>query len=165
MKKLVNGQFLVANTVSFLRKKAFVQPKMVSHKVSLTTTRPFNWLLMSTLGVSALLFSSLTQAAETTISVDLAGANATKHEIALLQVLSEVCPPMLSTQQRGNFYKSYNHELHELLPTISDPKAAIHYLSTQQDYKTILSSMRTWTMGYSHDDNLALCTDLANEPL
>lgn len=105
--------------------------------------------------------SSMASADETTIPVDLAGTTTTKHEIALLQVLSEVCPPMLRPQQHSDFYKTYNYELKRLLPTIDDPKAAIQYLSTQQDYKGILKSMRKWTMNYSREDNLALCTDLA----
>lgn len=116
-------------------------------------------LLTAVMGSTALFASA---ANETTIPVDLAGANTTKHEIAVLQVLSEVCPPMLGAQQRSNFRRAYNSELKKMLPTIDNPKAAIQYLSTQQDYKVVLTSMRNWTMGFSHDENLALCNDLAN---
>ncbi|WP_019673547.1 MCR_0457 family protein [Psychrobacter lutiphocae] len=119
-------------------------------------------MLTVALGSVSLFGSMLSHAAETTIPVDLAGTTATKHEIAVLQVLSEICPPMLNNQQKSNFYKAYNYELKQMLPTIENPKAAIQYLSTQQDYKTILSSMRSWTMGFSPEENLALCTDLAN---
>lgn len=120
-------------------------------------------ILFSTLvGSAAFLGSALVQAAHTTIPVDLSRATATKHEFAVLQVLAEVCPPMLNRQQRTNFQKTYNHQLKQMLPSIDNPKAAIRYLSTQQDYKTILSSMRNWTLSYSRDENLALCTDLAS---
>lgn len=120
-------------------------------------------LALSTLvGSVALLGSTFVQAAQTTIPVDFSRATATKHEIAVLQVLSEVCPPMLNRQQRQNFQKTYNKQLKQMLPSIENPKAAIRYLSTQQDYKTILSSMRSWTLSYSRDDNLALCADLAS---
>ena len=99
---------------------------------------------------------------ETTIPLDMSGMNITKHEIAVMQVLSEICPSMLSTNQRQRFYKSYNAQLHDLMPTLEDPKAAIQYLSTQQDYRQILQSMRSWTMSFSKQDNKALCVDLAN---
>ncbi|WP_244156664.1 MCR_0457 family protein [Psychrobacter piechaudii] len=118
--------------------------------------------LSAVIGSVALIGSTLAQAAQTTIPVDLSRATATKHEIAVLQVLSEVCPPMLNRQQRQNFQKTYNQQLKQMLPSIDNPKAAIRYLSTQQDYRTILSSMRNWTLSYSRDENLALCTDLAS---
>ena len=98
----------------------------------------------------------------TTIPLDMSGINITKHEIAVMQVLSEICPPMLSGNQKQRFYKSYTVQLHELMPTLEDPKAAIQYLSTQQDYRQILQGIRSWTMGFSKQDNKALCEDLAN---
>lgn len=97
-----------------------------------------------------------------TIPVDLSGMNITKHEIAVMQVLSEICPPMLSGNQKQRFYKSYNMQLRELMPSLEDPKAAIQYLSTQQDYRQILQGIRSWTMGYSTQDNKAICEDIAN---
>ena len=106
--------------------------------------------------------SAANSTAPTTIPLDMSGMNITKHEIAVMQVLSEICPPMLSSNQKQRFYKSYNVQLHELMPSLDDPKAAIQYLSTQQDYRQILQSIRSWTMGFSKQDNKALCEDLAN---
>ncbi|KAA0914073.1 MCR_0457 family protein [Psychrobacter sp. ANT_WB68] len=114
---------------------------------------------------SVAMLSQATNAASnsaTTIPVDLSGVNITKHEIAVMQVLSEICPPMLTGKQKQRFYKSYNVQLHELMPSLEDPKAAIQYLSTQQDYRQILQGIRSWTMGFSRQDNKALCEDLAN---
>nr|WP_317199953.1 hypothetical protein [uncultured Psychrobacter sp.] len=113
---------------------------------------------------SAFLLSSVTTAADnsTTIPLDMSGMNITKHEIAVMQVLSEICPPMLNGKQKQRFYKSYNVQLHELMPSLEDPKAAIQYLSTQQDYRQILQGIRSWTMGFSRQENKALCEDLAN---
>ncbi|WP_350560985.1 MCR_0457 family protein [Psychrobacter sp. CAL346-MNA-CIBAN-0220] len=112
----------------------------------------------------ALLSQSVSAAsnAATTIPLDMSGMNITKHEIAVMQVLSEICPPMLNRNQKQRFYKSYNVQLHELMPTLEDPKAAIQYLSTQQDYRQILQSIRSWTLGFSKPENKALCEDLAN---
>ena len=115
--------------------------------------------------MSAALLSQVTQAADgaaTTIPVDMSGMNITKHEIAVMQVLSEICPPMLYGNQKQRFYKSYNVQLHELMPTLEDPKAAIQYLSTQQDYRQILQGIRSWTMKFSKSENKAICDDLAN---
>lgn len=137
--------------------------KLLKEFLGTKTNTACQLLFTATLSSTALLIPALANAAaDTTIPVDLAGANATKHEIAVLQVLSEVCPPMLNSQQKAGFRKSYNAQLKQMLPTIDNPKAAIQYLSTQQDYKVILTSMRNWTMGFSHDENLALCNDLAN---
>ncbi|WP_227672194.1 MULTISPECIES: MCR_0457 family protein [Psychrobacter] len=113
---------------------------------------------------SVAMLSQTTNAANntTTIPLDMSGMNITKHEIAVMQVLSEICPPMLNGNQKQRFYKSYNVQLHELMPTLDDPKAAIQYLSTQQDYRQILQGIRSWTMGFSKQDNKAICEDLAN---
>ena len=114
--------------------------------------------------LSAAMLSQVSQAADdvATIPVDMSGMNITKHEIAVMQVLSEICPSMLNGKQKQRFYKSYNVQLHELMPSLEDPKAAIQYLSTQQDYRQILQGIRSWTMGFSKADNKALCEDLAN---
>ena len=124
----------------------------------------------SKIGIAGLLTSAamLSQAsnaadnAATTIPLDLSGINITKHEIAVMQVLSEICPSMLNGNQKQRFYKSYTVQLHELMPSLDDPKAAIQYLSTQQDYRQILQGIRGWTMGFSKQENKALCEDLAN---
>lgn len=100
--------------------------------------------------------------AETMIPLDLSGISITKHEIAVMHVLSEICPPMLNDNKKQRFYKSYNMQLHELMPSLEDPKAAIQYLSTQQDYRQILQSIRSWTMQFSKHENRAICEDLAN---
>ncbi|MFZ2843323.1 MCR_0457 family protein [Psychrobacter sp.] len=114
---------------------------------------------------SVAMLSQATNAASnsaTTIPLDLSGVNITKHEIAVMQVLAEICPSMLSGKQKQRFYKSYNVQLHELMPSLEDPKAAIQYLSTQQDYRQILQGIRSWTMGFSKQENKALCEDLAD---
>ena len=107
---------------------------------------------------SIAMLSQATQAASnasTTIPVDLSGINITKHEIAVMHVLSEICPPMLTGKQKQRFYKSYNVQLHELMPSLEDPKAAIQYLSTQQDYRHLLQGIRSWTLGFSKQENTA----------
>ncbi|MDO5768946.1 MAG: hypothetical protein Q4P13_05530 [Psychrobacter sp.] len=115
------------------------------------------------LTTGCLLLSQASNAVDsTTLPIDMGDMSITKHEIAVMHVLSEICPPMLNKTQKQRFYKSYNTQLHELMPTLDDPKAAIHYLSTQQDYRQILQGIRSWTLGFSKQENKALCEDLAN---
>lgn len=95
------------------------------------------------------------------IPVGLSNITTTKHELAVMQVLSEICPPMLNSRQKQKFYRTYNTELKNLLPSIQDPKAVMQYLATQQDYKNVLKSIRSWTMGFSEQENKALCEELA----
>ena len=114
---------------------------------------------------SVAMLSQTTNAAPntaTTIPLDMSGMNITKHEIAVMQVMSEICPPMLKGNQKQRFYKSYNMQLRELMPSLEDPKAAIQYLSTQQDYRQILQGMRSWTLSFAKQDNQELCEDMAN---
>lgn len=96
------------------------------------------------------------------ITIDMSQVSTTKNEIAVLQVLSEICPPMLNKNQQAGFANAYNVELQNLLPTISNPKQAIQYLSTQADYKQILAETRAWTLQYPTAENKAICVDLAS---
>ena len=97
-----------------------------------------------------------------TIAIDMSDLSTTKEEVAVLQVLSEICPPMLNKSQQTGFNTAYNVELKKLMPTISDPRLAVQYLSSQQDYKQILNETRQWTLSYPKAENLELCKDLAN---
>ena len=97
-----------------------------------------------------------------TIAIDMSELSTTKEEVAVLQVLSEICPPMLNKSQQTGFNTAYNVELKKLMPTISDPRLAVQYLSSQQDYKQILNETRQWTLSYPKADNLQLCKELAS---
>ena len=95
------------------------------------------------------------------VTIDLSEVGPTKNEVAMLQVISEMCPPMLNAKQRTNFAKAYNTELQNLMPTISEPKAAVQYLSTQADYQQILNDTRQWLLSFPKTDNQQMCFELA----
>lgn len=95
-------------------------------------------------------------------SIDISQLSTTKEEVAVLQVLSEICPLMLSKQQQQSFLVAYDHELKNLMPTISEPRMAVQYLSSQQDYRQILNDTRQWTLSYPKADNKEVCLELAN---
>lgn len=100
-----------------------------------------------------------------TIAIDMSELSTTKEEVAVLQVLSEICPPMLNKKQQQGFATAYNVELKNLMPTITDPRMAVQYLSTQQDYKQILEETRQWTLGFSNADNKQVCQELADSAI
>lgn len=109
---------------------------------------------------------SLTAMAEDTpkdaYSIDISQLSTTKEEVAVLQVLSEICPPMLNKQQQQGFVNAYQQELQNLMPSIREPRLAVQYLSSQQDYKQILSDTRQWTLSYPKEQNKEVCLELAN---
>lgn len=98
---------------------------------------------------------------QSTIAFDMSDLSTTKEEVAVLQVFSEICPPMLNKKQQEDFVRAYNVELKNLMPTISNPRMAVQYLATQQDYKQILEETRRWTLAFSNIENKQVCTELA----
>lgn len=97
-----------------------------------------------------------------TFAIDMSDLSTTKEEVAVLQVFSEICPPMLNKKQQQSFAQAYNLELKNLMPSISEPRLAIQYLATQQDYKQILEETRQWTLGFPNTDNKQICVELAD---
>lgn len=69
---------------------------------------------------------------------------------------------MLNQKQQKGFATAYNAELKNLMPSISDPRMAVQYLSTQQDYKQILDETRRWTLSFSNAENKQVCSELAS---
>lgn len=93
--------------------------------------------------------------------VDLSGVSATTHEIALMQVLAEVCPGLISTHLRPKFARAYQTKLHQLMPTVSNPDNAMRYLYTQKEYRRVHTNIKNWTLSYSRAENRAMCEELA----
>lgn len=91
---------------------------------------------------------------------DLSQINATPHELAFLQVLSEICPPMLNAEQKRLFNKAYNEQLVYFMPNINT-KAAMHQISSQREYKRALDWARKWTKTFPREENRALCIEFA----
>lgn len=84
-----------------------------------------------------------------------------QYELALVQVLSEICPPVLNEKQRVRFEKSYNRQLRQFLPRSSNPQQSLRQLSTQRDYRAVLHNVRAWTASYPTAENRALCREFA----
>lgn len=92
--------------------------------------------------------------------LDMSLVDATPHEIALTQVLSEICPPMLTPTQKNQFAKAYQMQLKVFMPTL-DTTLVMQQFSAQKEYKIILNSIRQWTLSYPKEENKQLCIEFA----
>lgn len=84
-----------------------------------------------------------------------------QYELALVQVLSEICPPVLNERQRVRFDKAYNRQLRQFMPRSSNPQQSLRQLSMQRDYRAVLHNVRAWTASYPAAENRALCRGFA----
>lgn len=82
----------------------------------------------------------------------------TKEEVAVVHVLSEICPEIIGKNQ--NFDKGYERILTELLPGISDPVLAVETLSEEGDYQEILAEARQNASKHSREDNREVCLEM-----
>ncbi|WP_323842051.1 MULTISPECIES: MCR_0457 family protein [unclassified Moraxella] len=80
-----------------------------------------------------------------------------QYELALVQVLFEICPPMLNNQQRIQFAHAYHQHLRSFMPTSTNLNNTLHYLHTQHSYRSALQNIRAWTATYSPDQNRKIC--------
>lgn len=84
-----------------------------------------------------------------------------QYELALIQVLSEICPSMLTQTQRVRFSKAYNEQLRSFMPTSANPQQTLKQLSAQREYRLVLHNVRSWTSSYPAAENRALCQEFA----
>lgn len=87
--------------------------------------------------------------------------SATQYEVALIQVLSEICPPMLNTRQKANFNRAYDRQLRIFMPYSADPYQSLRQLSAQREYRIVLHNVRAWTASFPASENRALCYEFA----
>ncbi|WP_410211712.1 MCR_0457 family protein [Aquirhabdus sp.] len=102
-------------------------------------------------------------AAKSQVEVE-GGSGASQEEIATIDVLNEICPQILGTNNNKNFHKGYTNLLTELLPSIQDPVLAVASMHTDPDYMKILASARTRTLAEKTEDNRDVCLDVLHYP-
>lgn len=124
-------------------------------------------VLMVTLSTTLLTFSSFSAFAESDKkSADKAENNieitpaiqTTKEEVAVVHVLSEICPDIIGKNE--NFNKGYERMLTDLLPGISDPVLAVEALSEEGDYQEVLAEARQNASKHSREDNREVCLEM-----
>lgn len=150
------------------------KPTHIKHTTWQSTTLPLDGIKklyhVAIMGMLVVGSGSMAQAAsqsEATPNTDKTIAvtqplQTTKEEIAVIQVLSEVCPPLLTQQQNQKFRFGYNAYLASMLPDFDQPAVVLQYLADQTDYRKILAETRQQTALFSSEDNRAVCIELAN---
>lgn len=96
-----------------------------------------------------------------TVSMQEVYLTVSQYELALIQVLSEICPSMLTQTQRVRFSKAYNEQLRSFMPNSANPQQTLKYLSGQREYRLVLHNVRSWTSSYPAAENRALCQEFA----
>ncbi|WP_066802834.1 MCR_0457 family protein [Moraxella oblonga] len=86
-----------------------------------------------------------------------------QYELALVQVLSEICPAMLTKEEREQFNEAYHRQLQKFIPRVDNPSEILRRLSGQQEYRLTLQNVRSWTATYPDSENRALCQELAQK--
>lgn len=97
---------------------------------------------------------------EHVVQQDLSQISVTPHELAFLQVLSEICPSMLNHEQKRLFFRAYNEQLIDFIPNVNTSSAMMQ-ISSQREYKRALDWARTWTKSFPYEENYALCVEFA----
>ncbi len=124
-------------------------------------------VLMVTLSTTLLTFSSFSAFAEadkkfadkTENNIEITPQiQTTKEEVAVVHVLSEICPDIIGKNE--NFNKGYERMLTDLLPGISDPVLAVEALSEEGDYQEVLSQARQNASKHSREDNREVCLEM-----
>lgn len=97
---------------------------------------------------------------DTDNAVDFSLIQTSPHELALTQILSEICPPLLNESLHEQFANSYYHHLKLLMPTL-DPHLVMPKINEHPEYAKILQGVREWTASYPDGENKALCAEFA----
>lgn len=96
--------------------------------------------------------------------LDLSVMETSPHELALTQVLSEICPPFLNHRQKKQFSESYHKQLKLLIPEY-DPAVVMRQINEQKDYRITLQGVRDWTLSFPKEENKELCIEFAETPI
>lgn len=84
-----------------------------------------------------------------------------RYPVALLQVLSEICPALLPKDEQSRFVVAHEAELKERLPMVKDPKQLLIAFNNEPEYQSVLASVRTWTLSFAKSENAELCHEFA----
>jgi len=88
------------------------------------------------------------------------GQGASQEEIATIDVLNEICPKIIGTNNNKNFSKGYANLITQMLPSIKNPVAAVQAMHTDPDYMKIYDNARVNTLKEKEDDNRDVCLEV-----
>lgn len=84
------------------------------------------------------------------------------YKLALTQVLSEICPSMLTVKQQAQFNENYQNQLRVFMPESKNPSDTLKYLASQKEYRDVLQGIRNWTKSFPPSENKAVCQEFAS---
>jgi len=100
-------------------------------------------------------------AAKSQVTVE--GTSSTsQEEIATVDVLNEICPNILGTNNNKNFAKGYRSLITSLLPSIKFPVESVAAMHSDPEYMKIYSDARTQALAQKTEDNREVCLDVLN---
>jgi hypothetical protein len=88
------------------------------------------------------------------------GQGTSQEEIATVDVLNEICPKIIGTNNNKNFSKGYNNLITHMLPSIKKPVAAVKAMHTDPDYMKIYDNARIRALKEKEDDNRDVCLEV-----
>jgi hypothetical protein len=88
------------------------------------------------------------------------GQGSSPEEIATVDVLKEICPEIIGTNNNKNFSKGYNILIKHMLPSIKDPVAAVQAMHTDPDYMKIYDNARVSALKEKVEDNREVCLEV-----
>jgi hypothetical protein len=88
------------------------------------------------------------------------GQGTSQEEIATLDVLNEICPKIIGTNNNKNYSKGYRNLMTHMLPSIKDPVAAVNAMHTDPDYMKIYDNARISALKEKVDDNRDVCLEV-----
>lgn len=93
-----------------------------------------------------------------------ASSHTTQPELAVIQVLSDICPSLLPKSKHAAFQKGINRTLTSMLPGISAPEKALSALKTDKAFTKLVRLTKRTTLKYPKAENTAICNDIATIP-
>lgn len=118
------------------------------------------FLLCLILALSQSVWASSDNSSSSDERIDLSELDVLPDELALTQVFSEICPPMLNSSQKRRFTRAYHAQLKEFMPSLN-PTEVMRQINGQKEYKKTLKRMRAWTLTFPKEENRALCVEFS----
>lgn len=117
-------------------------------------------LLMGTMGSTAHAAPAITKEPSTN-KVELSQSlPTTMEELAAVDVLREICPALLPSQQQPAFWQGMTALLKQLMPNLSNPLLALDSLKSDSSYQKLYQQASADAHAVKVTDNRAVCTDI-----
>lgn len=133
------------------------------HLTTNTLTAACLSLLLITTSHAASSEAATTNKAQVEVESDQ-GQGTSQEEIATIDVLNEICPKILGTNNNKNFSKGYSNLIAHMLPSFKSPVAAVQAMHTEPDYMKIYANALATALKEKEDDNRDVCLEVLHYP-